>query len=159
MNKVFFILMIAALATACGNSNSGNKSLEGTEIISSYANGFTQIERDYKLVDGKRLAVYEREYYEDGNMLKEGPLSIREKRDGLWKSYYRDGVVWSEGEYVDGIREGKTVTYFANGNKYYEGQFVRAQKSGLWKFYNEQGEFVNETIYDLENKTAITVDK
>jgi len=159
MNRIILILVIAVLATACGNSSSGNKPIEGTETISSYANGTPQIERDFELVDGKRLAVYEREYYEDGNLLKDGPLSIHEKRDGLWKSYYRDGVVWSEGEYADGIREGKTVTYFANGNKYYEGQFVKAQKSGVWKFYNEQGEFVNETTYDPEQNAAVTIEK
>ncbi|MFK5856971.1 MAG: hypothetical protein QM503_12640 [Bacteroidota bacterium] len=157
MNKIVLVLMIAVFFTACGGDSSSNP--ERTDIISSYANGQPQMERDFKMNDGKRLAVYEREYYEDGNLLKEGPLSINEKRDGLWKSYYRDGVLWSEGEYNNGVREGKTVTYFANGKKYYEGQFVKAQKSGLWKFYNEDGEFVNETIYDTKNKTAITIDK
>jgi len=158
MNKVVLVLMIAVFFTACGGANS-SKELERTDIINSYTNGQTQLERDFKVVEGKRKAVYEREYYEDGNLLKEGPLSVNEKRDGLWKSYYRDGVTWSEGDYADGIREGKTITYFANGKKYYEGQFVRAQKTGVWKFYNEQGEFVNETIYDPKNNAAITVDK
>ncbi len=158
MNKIVLILMIAVFFTACGDGNS-SKNLERTDIISSYANGTPQIERDYKMIDGKRLAVYEREYYEDGNLLKDGPLSDNEKRDGLWKSYYRDGVIWSEGEYNNGIREGKTVTFFPNGKKYYEGQFLKAQKAGVWKFYNEQGEFVNETFYDQKTKSAITIDK
>jgi len=158
MNRIVIVLMIAVFFTACGGENT-SKNLERTDIINSYTNGQTQVERDFKMVDGKRMAVYEREYYEDGNLLKDGPLSTNEKRDGLWKSYYRDGVLWSEGEYNNGIREGKTITYFANGKKYYEGQFVRAQKSGVWKFYNEEGEFVNETIYDPKNSTAITLDK
>ena len=158
MKKLVLVTMIAVFFAACGGENT-SKNLERTDIINSYTNGQAQTERDFKMIDGKRLAVYEREYYEDGNLLKEGPLSANEKRDGLWKSYYRDGVVWSEGEYNNGIREGKTVTYFANGKKYYEGQFVRAQKSGVWKFYNEQGEFVNETIYDPKSNTALTVDK
>ena len=74
-------------------------------------------------------------------MLKEGRLSSAEKSDGLWKYYYRDGVLWSEGNYIVGVREGKTITYFANGNKYYEGQFTKAKKVGIWKFWFEDGEF------------------
>ncbi len=161
MNKVVLVLFSIAIGmvfAGCGNSNSGNN-LEGKEVITSYANGFPQIEREFKMIDGKRLAVYEREYYEDGKILKEGALSIHEKRDGLWKSYYRDGVLWSEGDYIDGVREGKTITYFANGKKYYEGQFKRAQKSGVWKFWNEEGEFVNEIDFEKRKRAEITIDK
>ncbi len=150
--------MIAVLFAACGNSNSG-KNLEGKEVIASYANGFPHLERDFKMVDGKRLAVYEREFYEDGNLLKEGPLSSEEQRDGNWKSYYRDGVLWSEGDFNNGVREGKTITYFANGNKYYEGQFLNGTKSGAWKFWNEKGEFVNEIHFDKGKRAEITIDK
>lgn len=163
MKKVILILIIpiaiGIFFAACGNSNSGKKLLEDKEVMSSYVNGLPQIERDFKMVDGKRLAVYEREFYEDGNLLKEGPLSSQKKRDGLWKSYYRDGVLWSEGDYKNGIREGKTITYFANGKKYYEGQFVNAQKSGVWKFWDEQGEFVNKIDFDKRKKAKITIDK
>lgn len=164
MNKVFFIvtsIVVGFLTTACNNSNSVNETKETskTEVVSHYVNGSPQIERDFKIVDGVKTATYEREYYEDGNLLKEGPLNKDEKRDGLWKSYYRDGVLWSEGGFVNGIREGKTVTYFSNGKKYYDGKFVNAKKSGVWKFYDEQGEFVNETYYDHEKNTAITVDE
>ncbi len=158
MNRVFLILMVAVFFTACNNEQSDKKSKD-VEVIDNYANGAVRIEHDMKDVDGKRVAVYEREFYKEGGLLKEGPLGVKEKRNGLWKSYYRDGVLWSEGEYKNGVRDGKTVTYFSNGKKYYEGQFVKAQKSGLWKFYNEKGEFVNETIYDPKKKAAITIDK
>jgi antitoxin component YwqK of YwqJK toxin-antitoxin module len=157
MNKVVLVLIsitIGIFFTACNNSG---RNLEGTEVISSYANNQPQIERDYKMVDGKRLAVYEREYYEDGNLLKEGALSNSEKRDGLWKSYHRDGVIWSEGAYIDGIREGTTITYFANGNKYYEGQFAKAKKVGVWKFWTEDGEFEKEINFDTTPEAGIKV--
>lgn len=158
MNRVIIFLMVAALFTACDNSTP-KKKLVGKEVISRYTNGMAQIERDYKMVDGKRFATFEWEYYEDGNKLKEGPLSNEEKRDGLWKSFYRDGVLWSEGEYKNGIRDGKTITYHANGNKYYEGQFIKAQKSGIWKFYNQEGTFENEIDFDKRKKAKVTVDE
>jgi len=167
MNKVIFIvilMVVGLLTTACDSNNSAKETKEaketsGIEVISHFINGSPQIERDFEIIDGVKIATYEREYYEDGKLLKEGPLDKNENRDGLWKSYYRDGVLWSEGGFVNGIREGKTVTYFSNGQKYYDGQFVNSRKSGVWKFYNEQGEFVHETFYDTEKNTAITIDK
>lgn len=171
MNRVILFLTAIAIGIffmACGNAGSGkeseskeseSKKLEGKEVIVSYANGLAQMERDFKMVDGKRKAVYEREFYEDGNLLKEGPLSSMEKRDGTWKSYYRDGSLWSEGDYNNGIREGSTVTYFANGQKRYEGQFTRAQKSGVWKFWDENGESESEIDYDKRKNVKITIDQ
>ena len=154
MNRVFLILIsivVGLLTTSCNNDSvNETKEANSTEVISHFINGSPQIERDFEIVDSIKTATYEREYYEDGKLLKEGPLNKDEKRDGLWKSYYRDGVLWSEGGFVNGIREGKTVTYFSNGKKYYDGQFVNAKKSGVWKFYNEQGEFVNESYYNHE---------
>jgi antitoxin component YwqK of YwqJK toxin-antitoxin module len=158
MNKVILFLVVAVLFTACDDSTP-KKSLEGKEVISRYTNGIAQMERDYKMVDGKRFATYEWEYYEDGNVLKEGPLSSGEKRDGIWRSFYRDGILWSEGEYKNGIRDGRTVTYHSNGKKYYEGQFVRAQKSGIWKFYKENGDSDGEIDFDKKKQTKVTVDE
>ncbi len=158
MNKVvlgLFSIAIGIFFIACnGNSSKG---LEGKEVISYYVNDQPQLERDFSMVDGKRMAVYEREYYEDGKLLKEGALGSNEKRDGLWKSYYRDGVLWSEGAYINGIREGKTATYFPNGNKYYEGQFAQAKKVGVWKFWTEDGEFEKEINFDTTPEAGIKV--
>ncbi len=160
MRKLVLLFMVAALFTACdSNSTAKKKALEGKEVISRYTNGSAQLERDYAIVDGKRVAKYEWEYYEDGNKLKEGPLSKEEKRDGQWKAYYRDGKLWSEGDYRNGVREGKTITYHSNGNKYYDGQFKKAQKVGVWKFYKESdGSFDYEIDYDKRKKTKIEVD-
>lgn len=150
--------MIAAVFSACDNNSNKEKSLVGKEVISRYTNGAAQIERDYKMIDGKRLAVFEWEYYEDGNILKEGPLGATEKRHGTWKSYYRDGILWSEGGFTNGLRQGITVTYHPNGKKYYEGQYNKAQKSGVWKFFKENGEFDYEIDYDSRAKTKIEID-
>ncbi len=147
MSKVFLVLMITVFFTACENSNSGNDVVE-TNVISSFENGSPKVERDYKLVNNNLISIYEREYYEDGNLLKEGSLNEDKKRNGLWKSYYRDGVLWSQGDFVNGIREGITITYFASGKKYYEGYYTKGKKSGMWKFWNEQEELVKETDYN-----------
>ena len=119
-----------------------------TEVVESYPDGATHVEKDYSTIDDNKLYVYEREYYKDGKILKEGALNEKGRRDGVWKSYYRDGEIWSEGYFTNGRREGIAITYFTNGNKYYEGFYVKSKKSGIWKFWNEQGEFVKEVDYD-----------
>lgn len=159
MKKSVVILSIAILIgvfSACSNSES-KQSLEGVEVIESYANGNPRIEREYEMVDGKKTAVYEREYYADKQIIKEGPLDINESRDGRWKSFRQDGKVWSEGEYQNGARQGKTITYHPNGNIYYEGQFNKGQKCGVWKFHKESGEFDYEMDMDKKRQAKVTV--
>ena len=156
-----FALMIFSilLISSCSNNNSNNQNkLEGKEVMARYTNGQAQIEREFKMFDGTRRAIYEWEYYEDGNILKEGPLSKNEKRDGIWKAYYRDGSLWSEGQYTNGIRQGFTKTYHENGKIYYDGQFNNAQKAGIWKFYDKDGNFDYEIDYDARAKATIKID-
>ena len=158
MKKLLLFAIIGLVTISCVNKEEKKKNIEGKEIISRYTNGTAEIEREYKIIDGKRAAVYEWEYYEDGNKLKEGALSKNEKRDGNWKAYYRDGKLWSEGDYSDGVRQGKTITYHSNGNLYYIGKFNKAQKSGIWKFYDENGEFDYDIDYDKRATPKISID-
>lgn len=158
MKKLVLFFMIAAVFTACDSNNGKKKDLTGKEVLTRYTNGIAQIEREYKMVDNKRVAVYEWEYYEDGNTLKEGPLSKEEKREGSWKSFYRDGQLWSEGDFENGLRQGITITYHDNGNKYYEGQYNKNQKTGIWKFYDKNGEFDYEINYTERAKQKIEID-
>ncbi len=154
-NFVLLVATVIVLASCGGNINSIK---EGKEVIARYTNGGTQIEREYKAIEGKRVAVYEWEYYEDGNVLKEGALGENEKRHGLWKAYFRNGNVWSEGGYENGIRQGITKAYHDNGNLYYEGKFNKAQKTGTWKFYDKNGEFDYEIDYDARAKSKLKID-
>ena len=152
MKKFILIIMIAALFTACGSDGEKKKNdtLSDKEVVmSKFANDVAQVTWEYGEVDGKRVPVYQREYNEDGTLFKEGPLE-NQRRHGDWKSYYRDGTLWSDNNYNHGAIDGKTITYFPNGKKRYEGYFTNASKTGIWKFWNEEGEFVKEV--DMDNK-------
>jgi len=160
--KNFIVLLVSIVMLASCGSENANKTVEsndnkvaedivqtpdGDHIISSYANGNPKVVKTFTLEGEKREAVYEKEHYEDGNILKEGGLK-NGKRHGIWKSYRRDGILWSEGNYDEGMRDGITITYHPNGKKYYEGEYNNGIKSGNWKFYNNQGEVVKEENYD-----------
>ena len=149
MKKIVLIIMITAIFTACGSDVEKQKGVlsKNEMVMSQFANGAAQVTWEYGDVDGKRLPVYQREYNEDSTLFKAGPLK-GQRREGEWKSYYRDGTLWSENIYKNGLINGKTITYFPNGKKRYEGYFKNASKTGIWKFWNEEGEFVKEVDMD-----------
>ena len=61
------------------------------------------------------------------------------KREGVWKSYYEDGSAWSETTFLVGVKNGKTISWFDNEQKRYEGFYRNGKESGKWIFWNEQG--------------------
>lgn len=162
MKNILILLMSVLVFASCGSDNSNKNTDEsvkgeqavqeiakpdGNHIVSSYANGTPKIIRTYEAEGEKRTAIYEKENYEDGSILKEGSLK-NGKRDGVWKSFRRDGILWSEGNYTEGVRNGTTITYHPNGKKYYEGHYTNGSKSGSWKFYDRDGNMVKEENFD-----------
>lgn len=51
------------------------------------------------------------------------------------------------GEYVDGKKEGRWVSYFANGNKMSEGGYRSGQKEGVWVQYWPNGNKKSEATF------------
>lgn len=136
-------LMVLFVISACGSGDGKTKKVKigsDEKVLESFANGSPRIVRVFKERDGKSDFEYEKEYYDDGNLLKEGAI-VDNSKDGLWKSYYRDGTLWSEGYFVKGKRDGMSKSYYPNGKLKYEGAFTLGEKSGQWNFYKEDGSF------------------
>jgi antitoxin component YwqK of YwqJK toxin-antitoxin module len=55
---------------------------------------------------------------------------------GYWKFYFGDGLVDSEGTYINGIREGLWVDYWSNGELAYKGWYKNGKMIGLWEYYD-----------------------
>ncbi len=53
----------------------------------------------------------------------------------------------SEGEMVDGKKEGDWITYYANGNKRSEGNYIAGKKQGLWIQYYKNENKANEAVF------------
>lgn len=139
--KNYLIFVFAAIVFVSCNSSDKNKSDEDTNqvVVTRYINDQPQIINYFEVVEGDKVVVYQKEYYEDGNLLKEGAIK-NNKRHGIWTSYYRDGKKWSEGEFVEGKMEGSTTSFHPNGGVRYTGSFENGRKSGEWRFYDEDGE-------------------
>ena len=154
MIKKILILMIlpAMFLTACGGSDNGGKKpkkvkLKKNEVVlNSYVNGTPQVVRKLKEVDGQQVAVYEKEYYEDGNILKEGPIE-NNKRNGKWKIYYRSGQVRNIVNYDNGVLNDTIIGYNENGSLKFRGIFKDGQKTGTWLIYDENGNFLRNQVY------------
>jgi antitoxin component YwqK of YwqJK toxin-antitoxin module len=88
------------------------------------------------------------EYYPNGALKIKGKNNAEGNREGLWISYYDNGIKWSESYYDNGIKNGHSLTFFPNGGIRYVGEYENDVKIGTWKFYDEAGELLNEEVFE-----------
>ena len=68
-------------------------------------------------------------------------------RDGPWYSWYPSGLPWSETSFENGLKTGPTKTWFSNCKLRYDGFYAKDKPTGHWKFYDETGKLVQEKQY------------
>jgi len=107
--------------------------------------------REYYYLNNKlnpnRLAFL---WYNSGYKKSEGYLMFIEDKmvwDGDYIEYYENGVVYLEGEYENGLKNGVWKQYYPNRSvnsiKYYK----NGEPFGKWTFYNENGDIVKFENY------------
>lgn len=65
-------------------------------------------------------------------------------RHGLFRSYYSNGKLSSEGFYEDGRAQGVWKDFHENGRLAAEGQFESGKEVGIWRYWNADGTSNNE---------------
>lgn len=137
MRSLFFLSIIVFLSS-CDNS--------GNEIDNEDA---TSTSEDTTVTYSKDLTSSNKtvEYHPNGNIKMEGNLNDDGQRQGLWIAYYENGTKWSESYYVDGIRDGHSLSFYPNGRIRYVGEYKNDVKVGEWKFYNEDGSLATVETY------------
>jgi len=86
-------------------------------------------------------------YSKDGTLLSE--INYKNGvREGLGKSYYKNGNLQFLIPYSGGKRQGVVKKYYASGKIYQETEFVSDKKTGLQKTYEENGKLRSEAIFD-----------
>jgi antitoxin component YwqK of YwqJK toxin-antitoxin module len=89
--------------------------------------------------------------FENGNVRArwyEKPAATEKAaKDGKYESWYENGQKSEEGEYVDGKMHGRWVAWYQNGQKEEEGEYVNGKRHGIWTFWDEDGNKENERIY------------
>ncbi len=60
-------------------------------------------------------------------------------RDSLYTSYFQNGQKKSQGNYVKNKAEGTWQFFYENGNIKMEGLMLNGEKNGVWQYYYENG--------------------
>jgi antitoxin component YwqK of YwqJK toxin-antitoxin module len=138
MKRLLIISWALLMFVAC------NRTTTETE---KYEDGKIKVEKTYKKVNGEKELIKEVHYHPNGQKYIEGNYKDN-KREGYWASWFENGQLWSEGEFRNGLSEGKRTVYHENGKVYYEGNFKDGERVGVWRFFNDAGVLTTETDYD-----------
>ena len=61
---------------------------------------------------------------QEQTQLKEEYFQLNGKINGIYKSYHRNGQLYSEVNYIDGNRNGIYKSYYENGQLYWEVNYI-----------------------------------
>lgn len=68
-------------------------------------------------------------------------------RHGLFCSYYPNGRIASEGNYLDGKENGVWKDFHENSQIAAEGTYTNGEKIGVWKYWDSNGKLEIEENY------------
>ena len=80
--------------------------------------------------------------YENGRLSGEGMLSglpTKPKKSGMFREYYPNGKVRSEGEWMMNKKSGGFKEFYSSGALMAEGRYMNNKKNEMWKFYLKDG--------------------
>jgi len=109
-----------------------------------YESGTQQLKANY--IRGKEEGIWEW-YYENGMLMRKGSYK-NGLFDGIWINYYQSGALSDSSVYLLGRLNGPFVSRHENGKVFYEGDYVRDQQHGVWTLYFDSGVKTSEMIFD-----------
>jgi antitoxin component YwqK of YwqJK toxin-antitoxin module len=117
------------------------------ETVESYADGSAKVIRFYNDDGHNKTLIKECLYYPNHQKYMEGEYK-NGKREGKWISWNQNGNKWSEGTFKNGLDDGLRIVYHENGKKFIEGYYTAGVKTGIWKFYDDKGNFEKEENFN-----------
>ncbi|MBW7867405.1 MAG: hypothetical protein H3C31_03660 [Brumimicrobium sp.] len=144
MNKYLFILLLVWMGGSC-TSHSEDRATK-KEVRNS---AMQQAENQSLIYEGENGEY--REWYPGRKQLKiEGRTNDNGDRVGIWKSYFENGSEQSVVVYENGLKEGIYIVRFPNNLIRYRGEYLHDEPIGIWKFYDEEGNLIEEKDYSKE---------
>ena len=68
-------------------------------------------------------------------------------RNGRVFFYFPNGQIQVEANFVDGEEEGPYTVYHDNGVPFYQGNYEHGKRTGIWEFYDSEGNLDHTTDY------------
>ena len=75
---------------------------------------------------------------------------VNGRREGRVMFYYPGGSPQTEAFFENGLENGSYTVFQTNGIPYYRGQYTQGKRTGVWEFYDEEGNLANTHDYDKE---------
>ena len=123
------------------------------KTIGTYKRGLPEgIFREY---DAKGNLTDTAKVYSGGRLLSQGKLDDQGREQGLWREFYEDGKIKSEGNYKDGRREKEWNFYYNNGQVEQTGEYVKGKPSGEWIKYFSDGKLNRHEFYENGKENGI----
>ena len=85
--------------------------------------------------------------FEDSEQISEIRRYKNGVKHGKWVMFFSNGQVYYIGTAKEGIIEGPFKGYYDNGQMADKGKMKNGFKDGLWKTYTRDGELSNKTLY------------
>ncbi len=87
------------------------------------------------------------EFWSNGILISSGMLDSAYRKQGLWKEFYPNKELKSEGYYIDDQRNDQWSFYYPNGKPEQKGAFNKGRPEGKWNWYYESGKILREENY------------
>ena len=143
-----------------GKNNIGNEYYfnRNLQFIGEYLNGKRWNGIGYDIDGFKQFEIkngngFVKEYNYEGNIIYEGQY-INGVRNGKGKEYNYKGGIRYIGEYLNGKREGRGKEYYLNGNLENEGEYKNGLRNGKCIEYNLEGKLEFEGEYLNGNRNG-----
>ena len=72
-------------------------------------------------------------------------------RSGRVIFYFPNGNPQVEANFAEGLEDGPYTVYRENGVPYYQGTYCKGQRVGIWEFYDEEGNLDNTVDYSAKS--------
>ena len=100
-----------------------------------YKSGQLKLDVNYD----KNSNGFARLYWDTKKKMAEGNYVNTNIKDSVWNMYGTDGALMTKISYKHGIKDGKEIKYFRNGNKNEVLEWKNNIKDGVWDWYYETG--------------------
>jgi antitoxin component YwqK of YwqJK toxin-antitoxin module len=110
-----------------------------------YLDGILKSEGSY--IAGKKSGLW-KYYHPNGQLEQTGSYNNRGKEDKQWTWYYPDGSLHREEYYFNGVQDGHSIELFPDGKVITEGEYIEGKKNGKWILdygdHREEGEYSDD---------------
>lgn len=117
----------------------------GKKTKEKYATYYRYVTQEGNLYAAKDFYVHNDKKYMEGHFRSK--KCEFETRTGLFTYYFENGEKSSEGEFIDGKRDGKWSYWYKDGQLKSEGVYEKGEKEGEWVRNHRNGNLKNKTTF------------